>query len=151
VMLDHVLSGFRRGNLARSGDDIAKFYEDNYMTGNNKRSAMAVHTFEVTKYNVMQLFEINNQIIAMNRSSEALQQNKDEMHKAIAATMSGLTWAYGREGVALSKGTAMEKYDESAAELRDDELAMLSAGEKPSTIEGIEKLKMPEPQVHQET
>lgn len=143
--LDFVLTGFRRGNQVSSREGVGEWMDVNYIDRIRQRSSMAAHTFEVNRYNVMQLFEIHNAIIGIERGKDAKEQVKDQMHKAIQAMLTSMNWAVGDEGIDLVKGTLVEPYDKSAVELRDDEVLLLSAGTKPGTIEGIETFKLPPP------
>jgi len=143
--LDYVLSGFRRGNQVMEREGVGEWMDNNYIDRLRHRSNMAMHTFEPNRYQIMQLFELNNQIIQIERNKDAALQAKDNFHKAVQAMLTSMDWAVGDEGNKLVEGTLVQKYDESAVELRDDEVLLLSAGRKPDKIEGIETFKLPPP------
>lgn len=144
-VLDFVLTGFRRGNQVSSREQVGEWLDNNYIDRLRHRANMAMHTFEPNRYQIMQLFELTNSIITIERGKDTKEQVKDQMHRVIGAMVTSMAWAVGEDGQRLVEGTAIEAYDKSAVELRDDEVLLLSAGQKPSKIEGIETFKLPPP------
>jgi hypothetical protein len=54
-----------------------------------------------------------------------------------------MPWCCGEEGEKLYQGTEIGRYDKMAAELRDEELQLLAAGDKPPHLDEIEGLQIP--------
>jgi hypothetical protein len=146
VVLDYVLAcGFRRGAVAQGLDDLSGWFDNHTFTRLRHRSGMASQSFEVNKYNVMELFQTHLRIVEIEKSGDAAESQQSAIFSNIASMLKNMPWGIGREGKKLVAGTPVEQYDESAAELRDTELMELSSGRKPRTIEGIELLKLPPP------
>ncbi len=145
VLLEYVITGFRRGMVVRSQEEIGGWLDSHYMNRIKHRAAMAGQLFECNRYNVMQLFEINNQIINIERSSDSKDAAKDSQTKAILGMMMEMKWAVGDEGAEMVEGTKLAAYDKGGVELRDHQMLMLSAGQNPGTIEGLDTFVIPPP------
>ena len=144
-ILDFVLSGFRRGNIARSREEMGSWFDQYWASRLKYRSAAAALNFDVNRYNVMALFDVHKEIINIERSTDSQEQAKDQIHTAVGGLMKEIVWSVGLSGKERVKGTLMEPYDNSAAEARDAEVLMLSSGRTPDTMEGVEALQMPAP------
>ena len=144
-VLDYVISGFRRGNLAYSRDELSNWFDGHTTQRLRQRSSVAASVFKIDESNVMQLFNIHVKLIEIERSNDTAENKQDQQHRIMGALISEIPWAVGKAGADLVKGSAIEKYDNSAAELRDSEVQHLSVGENPDTIDGVELLTMPKP------
>lgn len=149
-LLDHMLTGFTRGATATSREDVSSWYENQYQNRIAQRATQAIQTFALTKFDVIKLFEIHNQLISIRKNANNKEDNKSFLTKAIMAMVGGMQWGVGREGAKLVKGTVIEKFDDGAAELRDEEMMLLGVGEHPSSVEGVELLCLPEPGTREE-
>ncbi len=129
VMCEYMIAGFQQGKMLDSVDRLGQYLDDHWKMAVRARSAQVIRTCSVNKYNVMQLFEIHNQIIAVETSGEAENQKQNAITAHVGALLTQIPWAVGQEGAAKFAGTAVGRYDEGAAELRDDELLLTSAGE----------------------
>jgi hypothetical protein len=146
LMLDYVLSGFQRGNLARSREEVGSWFDKHWTTRIKHRSAAASATFEVNRYSVMELFNCHASIMQIQKTQDDDAEKQSQMNKSIKAMMTNMGWAYGKDGEDTVAGTPIEPYDDGAVELRDDEVLLMHGGGKPDTIhEGLEKFTMPEP------
>ena len=142
-VLDDVISGFRRGAVCRSREGVPDWWDQHTASRLRQRSGMAAQTFEVARYNVVELFNLHAKLIEIDRGTQDQEQTHDQMHQAILGVLSNMEWASGKAGAKLVAGTPIEKYDGSAAELRDDELMMLENGQVPGTIASIEQISLP--------
>lgn len=143
-VLEHMLTGFEHTSRADSPDEASMGWcERHFIRGMKRRAAQSVNFFEINKFNVIDVFMTVNQIIATEKSADSQegQQSKYDMH--VKSHIDGLPWTVGsrdEENVPLP----VAKYDNSTSELRDDELLMVSAGDTPTTLIGIEFIKIPE-------
>lgn len=143
-VLERMVYGFEHTSRAHTPDEAANGWDERHYTrGMKRRAAQAVNHFEVNKFNVIDVFMTVNQIIATEKAADAAegQQTKYETH--VKALLDGLTWTVGSAGGDNTR-PALAAYDGSTSELRDDELLMVSAGEEPSSLKGMEFVKIPE-------
>lgn len=145
LVLDFIIAGFNRGSTCPSREEVGDWFDGHFSVRLKQRSTSAMQTFEVNRYNVMQLFELHNQLVTIERGTEGNAKFKDQYSTSVRALMDGMKWAVGAEGAELVHGTAIEAYDQTAAELRDGELGLLHAGRVPATIEGMSQLTLPPP------
>ena len=144
-VLDFVLTGFRRGNRCRNREETGQWFDTYWANRLKQRSSEAVGTFEVNKYNVMQLFETHRELIKIEKSVDAQEGSENDYRKGVAGLLHDMRWAVGKDGEHMVEGTVLASYDKGAAELRDHEMMLLSAGRNPGTIEGAETLELPPP------
>lgn len=147
IMLNFMISGFQQGTVVRSQDGIADWLEGFMGSAIYRRAAQAIPMFEVNKYNVMELFATFTRIVEIRRSIEGQEKQTTAIEQNVSETLLGMTWAVGKEGETNFEGTPVLELDNYAAELRDDELLIASTGKRPSTIDGIEKLRLSEVEI----
>jgi hypothetical protein len=142
--------GFREGAKANSDDDIANWFDGHWSNRIRHRSTMAAQSFEVNKYNVMELFATHTRIIEIERSTDTQVSKTTQINVNVAAMLRNMPWAIGDAGRAMVANTALAQYDDGAAELRDSELMLISSGRTPSTVKGVDKLRLPPPRLIKE-
>lgn len=76
-------------------------------------------------------------------ATEAAPENLIEQH--IKAMLGELPWCHGSVAKEAFQDTDLGRYDGMAAELRDDELQLVAAGEKVPTLEGIAAMSIGPP------
>jgi hypothetical protein len=147
VMLDFVISGFKRGVMCQTQESIGDWFDNHYIHKLKHKASMGIQNMEVNRYNVMQLFEVNNQIISIQRSDESADKQQDSITKAIGGLMRDMRdmWQVGDEGAKLVEDTDLAAFDEGASELRDAEAILVARGEKLGTIDLPAKLPPPRP------
>lgn len=128
-LVDFMLAGFQSGKPLTGMDDLNNWLDANWSTTIRRRSAQAALSFEINKYNVLELFAIHTQIIQIERSEESADQARTTTEKHIKAMIDEIPWMVGKKGAKALEGTELGKYDEYAAELRDEEVMRLAAGE----------------------
>lgn len=145
-MVDVMLSGFQHGKPLRSPDDLHEWLDGQWRTTIRRRSAQAALQFDVNKYNVMQLFELHNQIRAIEQSSDGKDQQRNATERHIKAMMDNIPWVSGDAGRAVADDSRAAGLDDGAAEMRDDELILAGAGApNREALEEVRNLKMPPP------
>ena len=140
LVCDIMISGFRRNAHVTSAEDVSEFFNAQYMSQIQRRSAQAAGQFEINKYNVMELFSTHSQIIAIQQSSASTEEQHSEIEKHVSSMLEELTWATGTQGKNSQKGTQLGKLDNYAAELDSDELLKQGAGLDPELTESLSEL-----------
>jgi hypothetical protein len=144
VMIDFMLSGYRRGVHANSQDDISDWLVDNIAHHVHRRTAMAVPHFEVNKFNVMELLGHHMQLVALQKAAADAGGAQTTFEKNIEQFLTDIPWTVGKEGKKSFEGTPVAQHDDQAAELRDDELLLMSSGEKnPKLSKELMSMKLP--------
>jgi hypothetical protein len=148
LALDIALSGFRRGYRLDSRDNSNKYLDDCFRTAIKKRSAQAAQVFEVNKWNVMELFQVNTQIIALEQQAENEQQIRAGVETHVQRMMENLKLTVGDKD-RPAEGP-LGGFDDSAVELRDDEMLMVGAGQESAALEGLKLESLPPPRKRRE-
>jgi len=142
-LCDLLFRGFIPGRPCRSQDDIDEWLNETMQMIVRRRSLQAALKFDVNKYNVMELFQAHLRIIEIARGAEADGGKQTPIEKHIHAMLAELPWTVGKEARELFEGTAVGQFDEMAAELRDDELQLVAAGEMPNFTDSLPDIEFP--------
>lgn len=143
-VLERMVTGFEHTSRALSPDEAANGWDEkHFKQGLKRRAAQSANHFEVNKFNVVDVFMVVNQIIATEKAADAAEDQKTKYEVHVKGLLDGLPWTVGtREADNVPRRVAA--YDDSTSELRDDELLMVSAGEEPGSLAGMEFVKIPE-------
>lgn len=133
-LVDMLIAGMQAGKPLSSPDDLDNWLDNNITTTVRQRTAQAARLFEINKYNVMELFTIHNQIVAIAKSADNQDQTKSTQERHIKAMMDEIPWAVGSDGEKLYKNSVVGRFDNMASELRDDELLKLASGQTAATL-----------------
>lgn len=145
VMLDFMITGVRPGGRVSSADQIPVVLSEHFSDTILRRAAQAAQLFSVNKFNVMQLFETATKIMDLKLKAEDLDEGgKTAVENQLSRVLTQIPWSVGKDGAEMVRGTEIGRIDESAAELRDDELLLVAAGENVTSLEGITDLKIRE-------
>ena len=143
VLCDFMLSGFKQGMICRTQDDIGEWLDEQWYNQIRRRSTMAAGVFEVNKYNVMELFATHSRIIELHKGADGQDERRTMIERHINAMLTEIPWTVGQQAREIFEGTVVGAYDEMAAELRDEEMLLVAAGEKPLALEEVPGLVMP--------
>lgn len=143
IMLDAMLSSFQRGRQVHSIDEIDSYHDSHQRSKMRQRSDQASLTFVVDKWNVMQLFEIHNQIVDSDRANNSASAVRDTLHSAVGLILSSTPWTISTASSQPGPSSAVAEYDEGAAELRSDEMLQVEAGRADDTIAKVKQLQLP--------
>ena len=143
-VLELALSGFQNGSPATSREGTSTWLDRAMAIGIKERSVVAAREFEVSKYNVMELFQVHTQLMAIEKSDETDVNKNAQIHEAVSAMLGELKWATGTEGANMVNATRVGEFDNGAAELRDSEIHLLSAGKPPGTMKEVMEKRMRE-------
>lgn len=145
ILLDYVLSGFRRGRNLTDIDQLGQWLDMHFTNKIKHRSCAAAQHFEVNQRNVMRLFETHVMIMGIEKNADNAGAAENMYSKCVAGLFDNMKWTVGDAGVNQVAGTDLEIFDNSAVELRDGELQQLNAKLPAPTTKGLERLKLPPP------
>jgi hypothetical protein len=137
IVNDYMLTGFKRGMKVDTQDELGGWLDENFMVAIQKRSAQSAHVFEINKYNVMELFATHSRIMEIQKSSESQEERHSTIERHIHSMLGEIPWTVGADAREIFEGTAIGKYDEMSAELNEEELMLIGAGQK---LEGLEEM-----------
>lgn len=129
-IVDIMITGFQSGKPLVSPDEMSAWFDHHWSMTIRRRSHQAAIQFEVNKYNVMELFAVHTQIMAIEKSADNQEQQRTTTERHIKAMLDDLPFVVGDDGEKVTQGTALAIYDAEAAELRDEELLRVQHGEK---------------------
>ena len=133
-LVDLMIGGMESGKPLTSPDDLRNWMDGTWSTILRRRSMQAAMSFELNKYNVMELFAVHTRIIEIERSEESSDQARTTTERHIKAMVDEIPWAVGDDGVKLYGGTTVGRFDAMAGELRDDELLRVASGQTAPTL-----------------
>lgn len=151
LMVDFATAGFNRGAVPQSRDEIGGYLDQQYSLAVKHRSTSLASFFEVNKYQILQLFELHAKLIEVERSEEAAEQLRTGFEKNLQGMIGEFPWAVGEDGQLRDAKGPLGQYDHSHAELRDQELLRMGAGEPLPELEPLLTAKYPAPPPPQET
>ena len=129
VVLDYLLTGCMPGKAVLNADDLAKFFDTHWSMAARARSAQAIRTFEINKYNVMELFALHANIVALEKGADGKSTQQTTIERHVSSILDELPWTVGRnERGQKFQGSQVAALEAgSAAELRDNEIMYASA------------------------
>lgn len=146
LALEVIATGFNIEDRPKGRDQVSDFLDTATMIGLKRKSAMAAMTFEVNKFNVMQLFDTHARLMEMERSADAAGAIQNNYEKNVASLFKEMDWTAGIEGKRPMPGNSpLRKFRGLAAEPRAEELAQLGKGNDDELYEKLSILKLPPP------
>jgi len=138
VMLEFMIGGIRPGTRVSSADQIPTVLSEHFSDTVLRRAAQAATMFAVTKFNVTQLFDTATKIMDLKLRAEDMNEGgKTTVENILSVALGQIPWSVNRQGQEMLRDQAIGEIDDSYAELRDEELLLLSAGEK---VEGLDEI-----------
>lgn len=134
IILKIVISGFRRGSLPRRPEEISPWFDSTFTMLIKSRATQAARVFQINKYNVMQLMEIQCSIMTSERS--VLQGGPEtDVEQNVQAFMERIPWVMAKKGAKDLDNNALEQhYATSSVEPRADEQMALALGQTPDQL-----------------
>lgn len=129
LVLDLILDGFNVDGFVTDRSEVAKYLDKHFEGGMRRRSAMSVNSFEVNKFNVMQVFETHARLMELEKTHQESGSDKSDYEKNVMLALGSISWGAGTAGRQKMAGSPILAFDSSAAELRADEMLQLEAGE----------------------
>jgi hypothetical protein len=140
-VLDAVISKFTPISRPDSADGVGQFFQEFAVNTVKHKAAIATLTVPINLQTQMALIESFVKYVEIEKGSENASKAHSTIIENIGAMMSALPFKIGTR--VDSAADKMLPYDNGAAELRNDELMVLSAGGKLATQPTIEQLRFP--------
>jgi len=146
-LVDLMIGGLQAGRPLTSADAADEWFDQVIGTTLRRRAAQAAQLFEVNRYNVMELFAAHARLMEIARSGDNQEQARSLLERHIQATIEDIPWVVGSDAERVYGRTEVGRFDAGAAELRDDELLLLSSGRPASAAVRSDGLpdRLPEP------
>ena len=144
LMADLMISGMQAGKPLKAADDIAIWIDQGWAQVIRRRSMQAALQFKINKFNVMDLFAIHTRIMEIERSPENENKTRTSQENHIKAMVDEIPWLAGPDNKKALTFQRLAEYDSQAAELRDNEVMQVAAGEEPAGLQdAVFPLRMP--------
>lgn len=144
VVLDFVLSGYDRNISPPTDSATCDEYMDSFFRSNvSRRSAEATAFFEVNRFNVMELFQIHTNLLALTAKAKDGQDNLGMVEESIDLLLKAIPWSTGKDRRMSLQASPLARYSNSAGELRSAELLSAAAGEH-HQLPDLSNIVMPE-------
>jgi len=121
LVCDVMISGFRRHPHVRNPEEISEYFNQQFAMHIQRRSVQAAMTFEVNKYNVIDLFAAHTKLLEIQKSTKDEAAGRAESLKNVGAFFEEINYVSGRLADKSYEGTVIGKYDSSAAEVSSEE------------------------------
>ncbi|MEK6233616.1 MAG: hypothetical protein N2C14_02805, partial [Planctomycetales bacterium] len=144
--VDFIAWGGFKGGIPKiaSEEELSAWMDANWAETLKMRSAMAAKTFEVNKYNVFELMMTHARIKEIEKSDDTVLGKQTRQEANIAAMLQELPWAVGGKPHEDYREVLLD-FDQADAELNDQELLRVAAGEITPEMEAKKLTKMPPP------
>lgn len=154
LVLDFAMSGFRRDARAKRREQTGMWFDESWINRLRQRSSAAAHSFQVNKFNVMELFATHAKLIEIIRNQDDEHKKQSEVVQAVTVMISNMSWAIGPpkdivEGQLVAK-KEQKVFEAPAVEFRDEELALVQGGSRLEYLEELKTMQMPAPRVRTE-
>ena len=137
-LLDSMLTGFASDDQLDDSAGRDDWLDRNFNTGIRRKSVAGLGAFSLNKYNVTEIFELHQSLVALQKSNASMSARKDKFEKIIESATREIKLVVGPKG---PNEKALLKYDMAAAELRDDEIFDVVSGRK--SYDDVAKLVLP--------
>lgn len=142
ILCEFMLSGFKRGLIVRTQDEIGAWLDANWSHSTRMRSAQTAHAFKIDKWNVMELFQTHARIMELQKGDDSSVERRSTIERHVHAMLGEIPWTSG-DSDAIFEGTVTGTYDKLSAEMRDEELQLAAAGEELKELEDLPALTIP--------
>lgn len=95
LICNYMIHGFCERRPITDPEEAADFFDNFFMMQIRKRSAHAVRSFEINKYNVMQLFTTHAQLLEIQRNSKDTESRNTATEIALESLISAVNFSVG--------------------------------------------------------
>lgn len=146
TVLDAILFGYDVSTATPAGgNEVKPFFDEHATTQLRRRSAEAANTFEVNKYNVMQLFEIHASLIEQARLAQIEGAKASSIERNLTELLAGVQWQVGSDRDKYVGQSPLRDVIGYSRELRVSELTAVMHGQSPLTAEVLKQHTFPPP------
>lgn len=130
LVAEVMIHGFLAEPPPQRPEDLPGWFDRHWAATLRRRSLQAAQVFDVNRYNVVSLFQLHREIVDSERALRGDDKNKqDELYNALQALLESAPVCSGYTARQWHKDTPLGRMDEQAAELRDEELFVVQAGQ----------------------
>ena len=139
--LNAILGRFISIPKPRSADEVAGFFQDSAINSVKYKAALATMTVPVNTHTQLQLIDSFVKYIEVERTTDNATKAQHSIIDNIGAMLRSMPLKIGTK--LESKEAKVLPYDDSAAELRGDEIIAAASGAKIDEAQTIQQLKFP--------
>jgi len=146
-VLEYILRG-SNGTVAKPSkpdDDVAPFFNAHWDAAVRRRSAEAANTFDVNQFNVMQLFDVHERLIAEANRRDEMDGAKTPIEENVSAMLMSIPWCVGKGRKQVLEASPLGEYTGHAAEIRADDMYKIAAGEPVPHLADLSERKLRPP------
>lgn len=139
--LDAIMQRAARIGKPTDPEQVPQFFQDFAVNTMKQKAAVATLTVPVNTHTQMQLIDSFVKYVEIEKNSKSAAEAHTSIVTNIGAMLSALPFKLGTKIDAVEE--KMLPYDDNAAELRNDEMLIVAAGEELNNKEAIQNLKFP--------
>jgi hypothetical protein len=140
-VLDAVINRFISIVKPDSPDGVAGFFQDSAINSVKYKAALAGMTVQINTHTQLSLIDSFVKYVEIERTTESATKAQTSIIENIGAMLTAMPVKVGTK--LDSASVKMMPYDNNAAELRGDEMLILSSGGKIENATAIQELKFP--------
>lgn len=141
LVLDAMISKFTMIRRPEKSEDVSAFFQESAINSMRHKAAVAALTVPINSHTQLLLLDAYVKYVEIERTTENTTKANTNIVQNIGAMLTALPFKVGTK--LDSEGDKMVPFDNSAAELRGDELMIVTAGGKIQNQPAIENLRFP--------
>ena len=126
--VDFFMTGFKTNAGPRSQEEMGVALENFARENLGQRTNTGLHALPMNKYNVTEIASIYGQFLSIAKADSEEAEKQTMLERSVNAMMTDMPWSVGDAGEDVIRGSKIEQYDNSAVELRTDQLLQLGSG-----------------------
>jgi hypothetical protein len=144
-LADFMIAQAEIGQTLYSREQVPQWVDRFWSSSIRRRSLQAAQTFEITKYNVTELFAVHTKIMEIERSEENQEKQRSVYEMHVKGMLENVPFSIHSPG-RLKQGGPLAAFDARHVELRDAELAQVAAGQAdPLLSDQLDDIILPPP------
>jgi len=140
-VLDAMISKFTEIKRPEKADDVSSFFQESAINSMRHKAAVAAFTVPINTHTQLMLLDAYVKYVEIERTTENASKANTNIVQNIGTMLAALPFKIGTK--LDSGGDKMVPFDDSAAELRGDELMIVAAGGKLAHQPALENLRFP--------
>jgi len=141
LVLDAMISKFTLMRRPEKAEDVSAFFQESAINSMRHKAAVAALTVPINSHTQLLLLDAYVKYVEIERTTENTSKANTNIVQNIGAMLTALPFKVGTK--LDSEGDKMVPFDNGAAELRGDELMIVSSGGKIQNQLTIENLRFP--------
>lgn len=140
-VLDAMISKFTDISKPQKAEDVSAFFQESAINSMRHKAAIAAFTVPINTHTQLLLLDAYVKYVEIERTTDNATKASTNIVQNIGTMLSTLPFKIGTK--LDSEGAKMVPFDNSAAELRGDELMIVAAGGKLTNQPALENLRFP--------